>query len=214
MAAAIAGEDPALIGPLMESLEHDLLPRDDAAAGAFGVRLHSLRRRGRARAARLGALRGAGGAVRARHRLDRHRRPAGEGVGRRHGPGRFGDWVTIHRKVGGVDGGPLRPAPELEQTLCLRGAHLKVKWKVVEGGAAPARRVGGQAGPGSLAGIDRVHAARRTKPASGTRFEYTNEFKPPGGPLGADRRSRARRAALSQREAQRSLARLKAFLER
>jgi hypothetical protein len=24
----------------MESLEHDLLPRDDEAAGAFGVRLH------------------------------------------------------------------------------------------------------------------------------------------------------------------------------
>ena len=40
MAAAIAGEDPALIGPLMESLEHDLLPRDDDAADAFGVRLH------------------------------------------------------------------------------------------------------------------------------------------------------------------------------
>jgi nucleoside-diphosphate-sugar epimerase len=41
VAAAIAGEDPALIGPLMESLEHDLLPRagEDAAA-AFGVRLH------------------------------------------------------------------------------------------------------------------------------------------------------------------------------
>jgi uncharacterized protein YbjT (DUF2867 family) len=40
VAAAIAGEDPALIGPLMESLDHDLLPRDGAAAGAFGVRLH------------------------------------------------------------------------------------------------------------------------------------------------------------------------------
>jgi uncharacterized protein YbjT (DUF2867 family) len=40
VAAAIAGEDPALIEPLMESLEHDLLPRDDAAAAAFGVRLH------------------------------------------------------------------------------------------------------------------------------------------------------------------------------
>ncbi len=42
VAAAIAGEDPALIGPLMESLEHDLLPREghDAAA-AFGVRLHA-----------------------------------------------------------------------------------------------------------------------------------------------------------------------------
>ena len=40
VAAAVAGEDPALIEPLMESLEHDLLPRDDAAAAAFGVRLH------------------------------------------------------------------------------------------------------------------------------------------------------------------------------
>ena len=40
VSAAIAGEDPALIGPLMESLEHDLLPRDGDAAAAFGVRLH------------------------------------------------------------------------------------------------------------------------------------------------------------------------------
>jgi uncharacterized protein YbjT (DUF2867 family) len=40
VAAAIAGEDPALIGPLMGSLGSDLLPRDDAAAGLFGVRLH------------------------------------------------------------------------------------------------------------------------------------------------------------------------------
>ena len=39
-AAAVAGEDPALIEPLMEGLEHDLLPRDDAAADAFGIRLH------------------------------------------------------------------------------------------------------------------------------------------------------------------------------
>jgi uncharacterized protein YbjT (DUF2867 family) len=41
VAAAVAGEDPALIEPLMEGLEHDLLPRDDDAAGAFGIRLHS-----------------------------------------------------------------------------------------------------------------------------------------------------------------------------
>lgn len=40
LAAAIAGEDVGLIGPLMESLEHDLLPRHDGAAAAFGVRLH------------------------------------------------------------------------------------------------------------------------------------------------------------------------------
>jgi uncharacterized protein YbjT (DUF2867 family) len=42
VAAAIAGEDPALIGPLMEGLEEDLLPRDDRARELFGVRLHSL----------------------------------------------------------------------------------------------------------------------------------------------------------------------------
>lgn len=40
VAAAVAGEDVGLIEPLMESLEHDLLPRDDGAAAAFGVKLH------------------------------------------------------------------------------------------------------------------------------------------------------------------------------
>jgi uncharacterized protein YbjT (DUF2867 family) len=40
VASAIAGEDVGLIEPLMESLEHDLLPRHEAAP-AFGVRLHS-----------------------------------------------------------------------------------------------------------------------------------------------------------------------------
>jgi len=40
VAAAIAGEDPALITPLMEGLESDLLPRHADAPRAFGVRLH------------------------------------------------------------------------------------------------------------------------------------------------------------------------------
>jgi uncharacterized protein YbjT (DUF2867 family) len=39
--AAVAGEDPGFITPMMESLEYDLLPRHDDAAPAFGVRLHS-----------------------------------------------------------------------------------------------------------------------------------------------------------------------------
>ena len=39
VAAGIAGEDHELIGPLMEGLAHDLLPRDDAAH-ELGVRLH------------------------------------------------------------------------------------------------------------------------------------------------------------------------------
>jgi uncharacterized protein YbjT (DUF2867 family) len=42
ISALIAGEDHALIGPLMESLDDDLLPRDDRAAKLLDVRLHSL----------------------------------------------------------------------------------------------------------------------------------------------------------------------------
>jgi uncharacterized protein YbjT (DUF2867 family) len=40
--ARVAGETPELIAPLMASLEHDLLPRDDRASAMLGVRLHAL----------------------------------------------------------------------------------------------------------------------------------------------------------------------------
>jgi uncharacterized protein YbjT (DUF2867 family) len=43
LGAVIAGEDHDLIGPLMEGLSHDLLPRDGDAAALLGVRLHSFR---------------------------------------------------------------------------------------------------------------------------------------------------------------------------
>ena len=39
--AVISGEEHDLIGPLMEGLGHDLLPRDDSAPDLLGVRLHS-----------------------------------------------------------------------------------------------------------------------------------------------------------------------------
>ncbi len=42
IAALVAGERYELIGPLMESLETDLLPRDDRAAALLGVKLHTL----------------------------------------------------------------------------------------------------------------------------------------------------------------------------
>jgi hypothetical protein len=41
VAAAIAGEDPELVIPLMEGLQGDLLVADDHAAELLGVRLHS-----------------------------------------------------------------------------------------------------------------------------------------------------------------------------
>jgi uncharacterized protein YbjT (DUF2867 family) len=40
-AAAIGGEDIELVGPLMEGLGHDLLPRDDGAQELFAIRRHS-----------------------------------------------------------------------------------------------------------------------------------------------------------------------------
>jgi uncharacterized protein YbjT (DUF2867 family) len=42
VSSVIAGEDPALIEPLMESLGEDLLPRDNRAIELLGVRVHSL----------------------------------------------------------------------------------------------------------------------------------------------------------------------------
>jgi uncharacterized protein YbjT (DUF2867 family) len=41
IAAAVADEEHELVGPLMEGLSYDLLPRDDRAARLLGVRLHS-----------------------------------------------------------------------------------------------------------------------------------------------------------------------------
>jgi uncharacterized protein YbjT (DUF2867 family) len=41
IASALAGEEHELVGPLMEGLSHDLLPRDDRAARLLGVRRHS-----------------------------------------------------------------------------------------------------------------------------------------------------------------------------
>jgi uncharacterized protein YbjT (DUF2867 family) len=40
IAAAIAGEQPELVVPLMEGLQGDLLPADDRAADVLGVRMH------------------------------------------------------------------------------------------------------------------------------------------------------------------------------
>jgi uncharacterized protein YbjT (DUF2867 family) len=42
LAAAVAGERPELVGPLMAGLASDLLPRENAATELLGVRLHSL----------------------------------------------------------------------------------------------------------------------------------------------------------------------------
>jgi hypothetical protein len=42
--AALVGQPRELVRPLMESLEHDLLPRNDDAASIYGIRGHRFER--------------------------------------------------------------------------------------------------------------------------------------------------------------------------
>jgi carbon monoxide dehydrogenase subunit G len=126
-------------------------------------------------------------------------------------PEHFDDWVTIHRKLGHVDDGDLRPGFRVEQTLCLHRANFKVKWSLAELDA-PHHAVWEGKGPaGSHARI-----VDKLTPLNGgqeTRFDYVNEYSQPGGFLGR-MAGRVLVAGSAEREATRSLERLKAFLER
>jgi uncharacterized membrane protein len=125
-------------------------------------------------------------------------------------PEHLADWVTIHRGVNRSDPGPLREGYKMEQTLCLRGAKFKVKWELTEHRPNQAATWEGR-GP--------AHSYARTTyrldalDGAGTRFDYENEFKPPGGVFGSVA-SRALIGGVPEREATRSLERLKALLER
>jgi uncharacterized protein YndB with AHSA1/START domain len=125
-------------------------------------------------------------------------------------PDHFDEWVTIHRRVNHRDDGPPRTGFEMDQTLHLRGANFKVHWTLTEADRPDHATWEGR-GP--------AHSYARTSyrlvstDGGGTRFEYENEFKVPGGFLGAAA-SRVIVGGVPQREANRSLQRLKALLEK
>jgi uncharacterized protein YndB with AHSA1/START domain len=124
-------------------------------------------------------------------------------------PDHLDEWVTIHRRVNHRDDGPLRKGFEMDQTLHLRGANFKVHWTLTEADR-PDRATWEGRGP--------AHSYARTSyrlvstDGGVTRFEYENEFTVPGGFLGAAA-SRVIVGGVPQREANRSLQRLKALLE-
>jgi uncharacterized protein YndB with AHSA1/START domain len=123
-------------------------------------------------------------------------------------PNRLDDWVTIHRRLRDASANPLTGGAEMEQTLCMRGVHFNVRWTVVEFDP-PHRAVMEGRGPArSKARIE----DRLAEHDGGTRFDYTNEFHPPGGPLGAAA-SRVLVGGVPQREANKSLEQLKGLLE-
>ena len=124
-------------------------------------------------------------------------------------PSRLHEWVTIHRKVNRADSGEPHKGFEMDQTLCLRHANFKVHWTLTEA-ERPHRATWEGRGP---AGSYARTSYRLTDNGDGTHFEYENEFKAPGGFLGAAA-SRAIMGGVPEREANRSLSRLKRLLEK
>ena len=123
-------------------------------------------------------------------------------------PARLNEWVTIHRKVNDVDGGRPHEGYEMEQTLCLRGTKFKVKWELTEYATCRAT----WEGRGPMGSHARTAYVLEPDGDGGTRFLYENEFKAPGGPLGAAA-SRVLVGGLPEREAKASLQKLKSILE-
>jgi hypothetical protein len=134
-------------------------------------------------------------------------------------PQRLGDWVTIHRSLRHADDGPPRIGYEMDQRVHLRGVSLDVHWKLVE--CEPDRHAVWEGrGPArsrarteyTLHPCDTRHPSPH-EPGDGgaTRFDYSNEFNPPLGPIGA-LASRALVGGMPEREARRTLERLRALL--
>jgi carbon monoxide dehydrogenase subunit G len=126
-------------------------------------------------------------------------------------PYHFDEWVTIHRKLGHVDDGRLRPGFRVDQTLALHHASFRVHWSLTELDP-PYHAIWEGRGPaGSHARI--VDSLAALDGGEQTRFDYLNEYSQPGGFLGR-MAGRVLVAHTAEREATRSLQRLKAFLER
>jgi Polyketide cyclase / dehydrase and lipid transport len=123
-------------------------------------------------------------------------------------PERLEEWVTIHRRLVRADDPPARVGFRMDQQIHLRGVNLQVHWTLVEC-CPPERAVWEGRGPAR----SRAHTEYALEPdGKGTRFDYRNEFRPPLGPLGAVV-SRALVGGMPEREATRTLERLRAYLE-
>jgi uncharacterized protein YndB with AHSA1/START domain len=119
------------------------------------------------------------------------------------------DWVTIHRHLVHADDGPPRVGYEMDQQIQMRGVHLEVHWKLVDCRPGELAVWEGRGPARSRARTEYILSAEN----GGTRFDYRNEFHPPLGPVGAIL-SRALVRGMPEREAKRSLDRLRAHLER
>jgi uncharacterized protein YndB with AHSA1/START domain len=125
-------------------------------------------------------------------------------------PSHYRDWVTIHRKIVSADDGPVREGYELAQRMALRHAPFTVHWTLTE---CDAPHHGTWEGKGPAGSYARVTNRLRENGNGGTHYEYENQFEAPGGALGRVA-SRVLVGGMPEREADSSLERLKALVER
>ncbi len=123
-------------------------------------------------------------------------------------PARLGEWVTIHEQAFDLPDGELERGSTFGQRMKLKGVPLKVRWEVVECRAPRRARWRGEAAAGARAAI----AYDLSERDGSTVFDYENEFVLPAGQVGR-LAARAFNAVSGDREARRSLRRLKELLE-
>ena len=125
-------------------------------------------------------------------------------------PTRLGEWVTIHRSVKVKSPDPREEGAQMDQVLHILGVSFKVHW-TLESVVVPRLAEWHGRGPALSRALIRYEL---TANADGTtRFNYANEFHPPGGALGSVA-SRVLIGHVPEREAHESLTRLKLLMER
>lgn len=125
-------------------------------------------------------------------------------------PNRLGDWVTIHKSVANVSDERLHEGSTMDQSMQVKGLTFRVHWTLA---AIDSPRCAQWEGCGPARSTALIRYELRSDGDGRTVFEYTNEFHPPGGRLGHVA-GRMIVGATSQREANNSLSRLKALLEK
>lgn len=124
-------------------------------------------------------------------------------------PNCLAEWVTIHRRLVHAEDGPPHVGYRMDQQIHLRGVTLEVHWELVEC-IVGKRAVWEGRGPARSRAKTEYLLSRID--GNGTRFVYRNEFRPPLGPVGAIA-SRALVGGIPEREANRSLERLRAHIQ-
>ncbi len=124
-------------------------------------------------------------------------------------PNRLAEWVTIHRSVKLKSSDPCEQGARMDQVLHILGVSFKVHW-TLDSVVVPKRAEWHGRGPALSRALI---SYKLTANGDGTtRFDYVNEFHPPGGPLGSVA-SRVLVGHVPEREAHESLTRLKQLIE-